>query len=72
MFTVTFGDRQLKITITGETNTEIKLFTDEELKSANDWQGPAYDSNNLLSANEILGNFTIQSITSSSLVAELI
>ena len=72
VFTVTFGDRQLKITITGETNTEIKLFTDEELKSANDWQGPAYDSNNLLSANEILGNFTIQSITSSSFESGII
>ena len=71
-FTVTIGDRQLNITITAETNTEVKLFTGEEFKSANDWQGPSYDSKEILSANELRGNLTIQSITSSSLESGII
>ena len=65
-FTVTYDARELEITITPETQSEGKLFTDDELKGSNDWQGTAYDSNNLMSANEVLGNFTIQSYTAST------
>ena len=72
VFTVTFGDRQLKITITPETQSEVKLFTDDELKGSNDWQGTAYDSNNLMSTNEVLGNFTIQSSTASAFESGII
>ena len=64
VFTVTYDPRKLKITITAEPQSEVKLFTDDELKGVNDWQGPAYSSSNLMSANEILGNYTIQTLTS--------
>ena len=64
VFTVTYDPRKLKITITAESQSEVKLFTDDELKGVNGWQGLAYDSNNVMSANEVLGNFTIQSSTS--------
>ena len=68
MFTVTYDPRKLKITITATptSQSEVKLFTYDELKGANDGQGPAYDSNNLMSANEVLGNYTRQSSTSSA------
>jgi len=72
VFTVTYDARKLKITITPETQSEVKLFTDDELKGANDWQGTAYDSNNLMSANEVLGNFTIQSFTASAFESGII
>ena len=66
IFTVTFDERKLKITIQADSQSEVKLFTDDELKASNDWQGADYDSNNLMSANEVLGNFTTQSHTSSN------
>ena len=72
VFTVTYDARKLKITITAESQSEVKLFTDDELKGANDWQGTAYDSNNLMSANEVLGNFTIQSYTASAFESGII
>ena len=40
-----------------------KLFTDDELKCINNWSGPAYDASNLMSANEVLGHYTAQSLT---------
>ena len=33
------------------------------LKGLNDWSGPAFNSNDLMSANELLGNYTTQSQT---------
>ena len=62
----------LKITITPETQSEVKLFTDDELKGSNDWQGTAHDSNNLMSTNEVLGNFTIQSSAASAFESGII
>ena len=44
MFTVTFDERKLKITIQADSQSEVKLFTDDELKASNDWQGADYDS----------------------------
>ena len=72
VFTVTYDSRKLKITITAESQSEVQLFTDDELRGVNDWQGPAYDSNNLMSANEILGNYTIQSLTTSAFESGII
>ena len=72
VFAVTYEARKLKITITPETQSEVKLFTDDELKGSNDWQGTAYDSNNLMSANEVLGNFTIQPSTASAFESGII
>ena len=43
-----------------ESQSEIKVFTYEELKGANNWSGPSYNSSNLTSANEVLGNYTVQ------------
>ena len=66
IFIVTFDERKLNIIIPAYSQSEVKLFTDDELKASNDWQGADYDSNNLMSANEVLGNFTTQSHTSST------
>ena len=55
VFTVTYDDRKLKLSITAEPQSELKLFTDDELKGANDWTGPAFSSSDLRSANEIFG-----------------
>ena len=63
IFTVTYDARKLTISIRAEEQSEVKLFTDEELKGVNDWTGPAYNSSNLMSANELLGNYTTQSLT---------
>ena len=63
VFTVSFDPRKLKITIAAEPQSEIKVFTDDELKGANDWSGAAYNSSHLRSSNELLGNYTIQTLT---------
>ena len=60
VFTVSYDPRKLKISIAAESQSEIKVFTDEELKGVNNWDGPAYNSSNLTSANEVLGNYTVQ------------
>ena len=60
VFTVSYDPRKLKISIAAESQSEIKVFTDEELKGVNNWYGPAYNSSNLTSANEVLGNYTVQ------------
>lgn len=64
VFTVSYDPRKLTISIQAESQSEIKLFTDDELKGVNDWSGPAYNPNDLMSANEVLGNFTTQYTTS--------
>ena len=64
IFTVSYDARKLTISIQAESQSEVKLFTDEELKGANDWSGPAYNSSDLKSANELLGNYITQSLTS--------
>jgi len=56
----------MKIPIQADSQSKIKMFTDDALKASNAWQGADYDSNNLMSANEVLGNFTTQSYTSST------
>ena len=66
VFTETFDERKLKITIQADSQSEVQLFADDELKASNDWQGADYDSNTLMSTNEVLGNFTTQSHTSST------
>ena len=60
VFTVSYDPRKLKISIAAESQSEIKVFTDEELKGSNNWTGSAYSSSNLTSANEVLGNYTVQ------------
>ena len=60
VFTVSYDPRKLKISVAAESQSEIKVFTDEELKGANNWSGPSYNSSNLTSANEVLGNYTVQ------------
>ena len=42
---------------------EVKLFTGDGLKRSNDWQGTAYETDNLVYTNEVLGKFTIQAST---------
>ena len=63
VFTVAYDERKLKLPITTESQSELELFTDDELKGINDWSGPAFNSSDLLSANELLGNYTAQSLT---------
>lgn len=60
VFTVSYDPRKLKVSIAAESQSEIKVFTDEELKGVNNWSGPSYNSSNLTSANEVLGNYTVQ------------
>ena len=60
VFSVSYDPRKLKLSITAESQSEVKSFTDEELKGVNDWSGPAYDSRNLMSANELLSHYTAQ------------
>jgi hypothetical protein len=60
VFSVSYDPRKLKLSITAESQSEVKVFTDDELRGANDWQGPAYNSSNLMSANEVLGHYTSQ------------
>ena len=63
VFSVSYDSRKLKLSITAESQSELNIFTDNELKGINDWSGPAFNSNDLMSANEILGNYTSQSQT---------
>ena len=60
VFSVSYDPRKLKLSITAEPQSEVKVFTDDELRGVNDWEGPAYNSSNLMSANEVLGNYTTQ------------
>ena len=62
-FTVSYDERKLKLSTTAESQSELNLFIDDELKGINDWSGPAFTSNDLMSANELLGNYTAQSLT---------
>ena len=66
VFSVSYDDRKLKLSITAEPQSEVKLFTDVELIGINDWSGPAYDASNVMSANEVLGNYTTQVFTSTT------
>ena len=63
VFTVSYDDTKLKLSITTESQSELKLCTDAELQGVNDWTGPASTSSDLRSANEYLGSYTAQSIT---------
>ena len=63
VFSVSYDPRKLKLTITAESQSEVKVFTDDELRGVNDWEGPAYNSSNLMSVNEVLGNYTTQIVT---------
>ena len=58
--TVTFDSRKLTLTITENTGKSVKLFTDQELKSANagGWTGVGFNASNLQSINELVGNYT--------------
>eukprot|EP00969_Alexandrium_andersonii_P321713 14214666-Alexandrium_andersonii.AAC.1 len=58
VFTVSFDSRALTISIEAEPQSEIKVFTGEELKGVNDWSGATYNSSDLMSANKLLGNVT--------------
>ena len=57
IFTVSYDAQKLTISVQAESQSEVKRFTDEELKCANDWSGPAYNSSNLQYANELLGSY---------------
>ena len=72
VFTISYDERKLKLSITAEPQREVKLFTDDELKGANDWTGPAFSSSDLRSPNEILGNYTAQSITTQSFTSGIV
>ena len=63
VFSVSYDPRKLKLSITAESQSEVKVFTDDELRGANDWEGPAYNPSNLMSVNEVLGNYTTQYLT---------
>ena len=52
VFSVSYDSRKLKLSITAESQSEVKLFTDEELKGVNDWTGPALNSSDLRSTND--------------------
>ena len=57
---VPYDEGKLKLSITAESQSDVRLFTDEELKGVNDWSGPAYNSSKLMSANELLNHYTVQ------------
>ena len=63
VFSVSYDEGKLKLSITAESQSEFRTFTDDEHKCLNDWSGPAFNSNDLMSANELLGNYTAQSQT---------
>ena len=63
VFTVSYDEGELKLSITAESQNELRLFTDDGLKGANDWTGPACNSSDLRSANELLGNYTALPMT---------
>ena len=63
VFSVSYDPRKLKLSITAESQSEVKVFTDDELRGANNWEGPAYNPSNLMSVNEVLGNYTTQYLT---------
>ena len=63
VFSVSYDSRKLKLYIRPEPQSEVKVFTDEELIGVNDWSGATYNSSNLMSANEVVGNYTIQYFT---------
>ena len=58
--TVTFDSRKLSLTISENTGKTVKLFTDQELQSANSggWTGTGFASGDLRSMNELVGNYT--------------
>ena len=56
VFAVSYDDRKLKLSITAESQRDLDLFSDDKLKGLNDWSGPAFNSNDLMSVNELLGN----------------
>ena len=58
---VSLDSRKLKLSNTAEAQSGLKLFTDDELKGANDWSGPAFNSSDLRSAKELSGNYIAQS-----------
>ena len=60
---VSYDPRKLKLSITAEPQSEVKVFTDDELRGVNDWEGASYNSSNLMSINEVLGNYTTQMLT---------
>ena len=66
VFSVSYDSRKLKLSIRPEPQSQVTVYTDEELTGVNDWGGAAYNSNNLMSANEVLGNNTIQYYTAST------
>jgi len=63
VFTVSYDERIPKRSITAESQRELRLFTGDELTGINDWSGPALHSSDLMSTNELLGNYTAQSLT---------
>ena len=63
VFSVSYDPRKLKLSITAEPQSEVKVFTDDELRGVNDWEGASYNSSNLMSINEVLGNYTTQMLT---------
>ena len=63
-FTVSYNPRKLTISIDSAENSEIKVYTDEELKGLSFWSGESYNPNNLMSVNEVIGNYKAQQNTS--------
>ena len=63
VFSVSYDPRKLKLSITAESQSEVKVLTDDEFRGVNDWEGPAYNPSNLMSVNEVLGNYTTQYLT---------
>ena len=53
VFTVSYDERKLKLSTTAESQSELNIFTDDELKGVNDWTGPAFNSSDLRSTNEL-------------------
>ena len=47
VFTVSYDPRKLKLSITAEAQSQIKIFTDDELKGVKDWNGTTYNSSDL-------------------------
>lgn len=57
IFTITYNADLLTYTIdVNSVGKSFKIFTDDELKNTNNWSGDAYNTDNLLSANEIITN----------------
>ena len=60
VFTVSYDERKLTVSVNSAENRDIKVFIDEELQGLRSWSGDSYNPSNLMSVNEVIGNYKTQ------------